>query len=120
MRIAIDLDGTICPIKKEDQSYQDLKPFPEAVVKLKELKAQGHYIIIQTARNMATQKSNLGKVLKNVGKTTLNWLDKYEIPYDEIYFGKPNAHIYIDDRAVRFENWTGITLDFIQKLSKEK
>jgi len=120
MRIAIDLDGTICPIKREDQSYEDLKPFPGAVAKLKELKRQGHYVIIQTARNMATQKSNLGKVVKNIGKITLNWLDKYDIPYDEIYFGKPNAHIYIDDRAFRFENWGAISNKSLQKFAKEK
>ena len=27
-------------------------------------------------------------------------LEKFNIPYDEIYFGKPYAHVYIDDLAV--------------------
>ena len=80
MRIVIDIDGTISPIKQEGQSYADIEPFPGAVAKIKELKQQGHYIILQTARNMATQESNLGKVLKNIGKITLKWLDDYEYP----------------------------------------
>ena len=33
------------------------------------------------------------------------------VPYDEIYFGKPWAQIYIDDNAFRFENWSAINGD---------
>jgi capsule biosynthesis phosphatase len=120
MRIVIDLDGTICPIKKDNESYADLKPRKGAVEKIRQLKEAGHYIIIQTARNMATQGSNLGKVMRNVGKVTLDWLEKYEIPYDEIYFGKPNAHVYIDDRAVRFLKWEDVTLELLESASKER
>jgi capsule biosynthesis phosphatase len=120
MRIVIDLDGTICPIKKSGENYADLPVLPGAKDRIESLKAAGHYIIIQTARNMATQESNLGKVLKNIGKTTLEWLEKHEIPYDEIYFGKPNGNIYIDDRAFRFQDWENLTEDKIQELAREK
>src|SRR5688572_11312690 len=120
MRIVIDLDGTICPIRGTDQRYEDLVPVPGAVEKLKQLKESGHYIIIQTARNMATQESNLGKVMKNIGKVTLEWLSKYDIPYDEIYFGKPNAEVYIDDRSLRFEQWGAITESVLQQMAKSK
>jgi capsule biosynthesis phosphatase len=109
MRIAIDLDGTICPIKKPEQTYADLLPLPGAVERIRELRAAGHYIIIQTARNMATRQSNVGQVMKHVGKITLNWLDQHGVEYDEIYFGKPNAEIYLDDRALRFTSWQDIT-----------
>lgn len=120
MRIVIDLDGTICPVKGEGQKYENLEPFPGAVEKISALKSAGHYIIIQTARNMATQDSNLGKVIKNIGKVTLDWLDRHNIQYDEIYFGKPNAHIYIDDRAFRFSNWEAITTRELESKAKEK
>ena len=69
------------------------------------LKADGHTIIINTARNMQTQGHNVGKVLKNVGKITLDWLEENGIQYDEIFFGKPNADITIDDRVMKFEDW---------------
>lgn len=120
MRIVIDLDGTICPIKQAGQSYADLIPFPEAADKIRQLRAAGHYVIIQTARNMATCESNLGKVMKNVGKITLNWLDEYQIEYDEIYFGKPNGNIYIDDRALRFAGWDQISDDSLSELARER
>ena len=69
---------------------------------------------------MATQESNLGKVMKSVGLLTLNWLEKYEIPYDEIYFGKPNGQIYIDDRALRFSTWDDFSDMDILDLGQEK
>lgn len=120
MRIVIDLDGTICHLKNENQTYDQVLPISGVKETLENWKKQGHTIIIQTARNMATQQSNVGKVMKNVGLITLNWLEKYEIPYDEIYFGKPNGHIYIDDRAFRFHSWEGFSEINIENLGQEK
>ena len=120
MRIVIDIDGTICPIKNQGEEYGELQPLPGAVERIQALRQAGHYIILHTARNMATQSGNLGKIMKNVGKTTLNWLERHNIPFDEIYFGKPNAHIYIDDRAFRFTDWEGVTEELLLTLAKEK
>ena len=120
IRIVVDLDGTICPLKQSGQEYGDLVPHEGAVERLKELKAAGHYIIIQTARNMATQQANLGKVIKNIGKVTLDWLEKYDVPYDEIFFGKPNGHVYIDDRAFRYSNWNEITEEKLKDIAQER
>lgn len=93
---------------------------PGAVQLIKQLRIEGHYVIIQTARNMATCESNVGKVIKNVGKVTLDWLEKNEVEYDEIYFGKPNANLYIDDRALRFDDWQNISTEHLELLAKEK
>ena len=120
MKIVIDLDGTICEIKVPGQSYEDVLPLPGAAAKIAEMRAQGHYVIIQTARNMATCESNLGKVMKNIGLVTLEWLQKNSIEYDEIYFGKPNAHVYIDDRAFRYEGWEQITPCALEKSAGER
>ena len=120
MRIVIDLDGTICPIKQPGQSYADLEPYPDAVRKLRQWKEEGHYVIIQTARNMATCESNVGRVLKNVGKITLDWLEEHEIAYDEIYFGKPNGEVYIDDRAIRFSEWSALTSELLHEEARAR
>lgn len=120
MRIVIDLDGVICSLKKEGESYADVKLTDGVIEKLKALKNAGHYIIINTARNMATCESNLGKVMKNVGLITLEWLKANQVPYDEIYFGKPNGHIYIDDRAFRFNSWNNIEVADLETIARER
>jgi hypothetical protein len=43
------------------------------------------------------------------GKNLLDWLAKNEIPYDEIWFGKPHADVYLDDNGFRFTNWDEIS-----------
>jgi capsule biosynthesis phosphatase len=120
VRIAIDLDGTICPTREPHQSYADLQPLPGAVARLAEFHKAGHYIVIMTARNMATCESNVGKVLKNIGKLTFDWLEQWSIEYDEIYFGKPNADVYIDDRAIRFLGWEHMSEEVFQQQARAR
>jgi len=111
MRICIDLDGVICELRGAQQGYENLKPLPGAAEKIKALKEQGHYIIIYTARRMKTHHGNVGAIIADIGGLTLEWLKKYNIPYDEIHFGKPWAQVYIDDNAFRFEDWKAIAPD---------
>ncbi|CAF4227141.1 unnamed protein product, partial [Adineta steineri] len=66
----------------------------------RELHRAGHYIIIQTARRMKTHKSNVGAVIADIGRITLETLAKFDIPYDEVLFGKPYADVYVDDSAI--------------------
>jgi capsule biosynthesis phosphatase len=121
MKLCIDLDGVICRLKKEGETYDVLLPVDGAPEKLRSLKEAGHYIIINTARHMKTCQGNLGMVTARISLITLNWLEKYNIPYDEIYFGKPHADVYIDDNAYRFNNWEDITDDGLNlPVSKEK
>ena len=111
MKISIDLDGVICELKKPGQEYADLLPVKGAPERLRSLKDAGHYIIINTARHMKTCESNLGKVNARISLITLTWLEKYDIQFDEIYFGKPHADVYIDDNAFRFSKWEEIDAD---------
>ncbi|MFD2673352.1 5' nucleotidase, NT5C type [Marinicrinis sediminis] len=108
MRIVIDLDGTICKLRRPDQDYADVEPIAGAIHTICQLKEEGHEIIIYTARNMRTQQGNVGRVLAHVGDITLSWLDRHGIPYDEIVFGKPYGHVYIDDLAHPFRDWSSV------------
>lgn len=120
MRIVIDLDGVLCKIKQPGQSYADVEPIPGAAQRLQEFRAAGHTVVIYTARNMATYDGNLGKIMKNVGLITLEWLEKHGMEFDEIYFGKPNGHVYIDDRAVRFQSWENLDLNDLVQEARER
>ena len=49
---------------------------------------------------MKTHHGNTGRLLADIGKITFDTLEKFDIPYDELYFGKPYANFYIDDLAI--------------------
>ncbi|MDP3269987.1 MAG: HAD hydrolase family protein [Legionella sp.] len=109
MRICIDIDGTICNIREPHEAYCDVRPLEGAAEKIKQFKDKGHYIILCTARHMKTCESNVGMVIARQGLTLLEWLKKHDFVYDEIWFGKPYAHVYIDDRALKFEGlWSDV------------
>ena len=98
-RYCFDLDNTLVtfPINGD---YTTVKPIQKNINFAKYLKNFGHTIIIYTARRMNTHNGNVGKLLIDIGKITFETLEKFNIPCDEIYFGKPYADIYIDDLAL--------------------
>jgi len=107
MRIVIDLDGTLCYIRKPNESYDEVKPKKKAIEIVRRLKKDGHTIILYTARHMKTCDANIGKVMARIGDITLAWLRRNKVPFDEIYFGKPWGDLYIDDQALH-PKWTKI------------
>ena len=111
MRICVDLDGVICNLRTAGQSYSDVMPRAGAIEKLMALKQAGHEIIIYTARHSKTCGGNVGKIIAKQGLVTLAWLERHQIEYDEIHFGKPHADVYIDDNALRFGSWDEIASD---------
>ena len=102
MRIVFDLDGVICELKKPSESYADVIPKNDVIEKMRDLKEDGHYLIIHTGRHMRTCDGDVSKVIEKIGKITEDWLEKWKVPYDELIFGKPYADIYIDDLGIEF------------------
>lgn len=119
--IVMDVDGTLCKIKEKNQDYIDVEPKYEVLAKLREYKKNGFYIVLYTARQMRTYRANLGKINANTGKEMFEWLEKFEIPYDEIYFGKPwcgKGGFYVDDKAIRPEEFEKLSYEEILELTK--
>lgn len=119
MRICIDIDGTICHLRKPSEHYKDLQPIDGAAKKIQQLKLQGHYIIFHTARHMRTCQGNVGKVIALQAQTLIEWLRKHDFLYDELIFGKPDADIYIDDKAMEFKNSWGDTYEKLLSLDQK-
>lgn len=100
----IDVDGTLCPIKKKDECYEDLVPYAGMAEQMRRYHDEGARIVLFTSRNMNLYGGNIGLINKHTAKTLLNWLEQWQIPYDEIVFGKPwpgHNGFYVDDRTIR-------------------
>jgi len=99
-RFCFDLDNTLVTYPVVPNDYSTCLPIQKNIEMLRYLKRLGNTIIIHTARRMRTHQSNLGRINADIGRLTFETLDKFEIPYDEIYFGKPDADFYIDDKGI--------------------
>lgn len=99
MRICFDIDNTILTYSDSIGSTRDIRPIPKMVEIIKKLHRDGHTIVLHTARGMKSCDSNLGRATKKSMLNVLETLNTYDIPYDELYFGKPWADLYVDDRA---------------------
>jgi capsule biosynthesis phosphatase len=101
-RIVFDLDNTLCVTHNRD--YANAVPRHDVIGRLRTLKNEGFEIVIATSRNVNTHAGNLGKINAHTLPVILDWLKRHEIPFDEIYVGKPwcgDEGFYVDDRAVR-------------------
>lgn len=99
-----DIDGTICPIKKKEERYEDLVPYADIVKKMRMYKGMGAKIVLYTSRNMNSYNGNLGLINVHTAPVLTEWLKKWDIPYDEIVYGKvwPGHNgFYVDDRTIR-------------------
>lgn len=76
MRICVDLDGTLCEFKSVTGDYSTVRPLPFASETIRRWRADGHYVIINTARHMKTTSGNVGLVVARQAKTLFDWLDR--------------------------------------------
>ncbi len=89
------------------------------------MREQGFRIVISTARNMNTYGGNVGQINIKTLPTILSWLDRHDIPYDEVLVGKPWCGFegfYVDDKAIRPDEFVALDLPAINALvgSKDK
>lgn len=113
----MDLDDTICQTEQGD--YVNSKPVQAVIEKMRQYKELGFEIAINTSRNMRTYKGNTGKINANTLPIILKWLEQHDVPYDEIYVGKPWCGMdgfYVDDRAIRPDEFVKLSYEEIQSL----
>jgi len=106
--IAVDFDATIHEHLSTFSDWVTIADPPVAFAKnaMQQLKDDGWYIIVHTARIIDFSTAEAVKT----------WLARHEIPYDEIWldFSKPYADIYLDDKGLQFNG------DWLQTLEDIK
>lgn len=117
-RIIMDLDETIC--STQAGNYAESTPNLAVIQKLRDYKALGFEIVISTSRNMRTYSGNIGKITANTLPIVMSWLNRHEVPYDEIYIGKPwcgHEGFYVDDRSIRPDEFAKLSYEQIKTLT---
>jgi len=121
-KLIVDLDGTITQADTND--YANVSPDLAVIKQLNHYKELGYSITIHTARNMRTFEGNVGKINIHTLPIISAWLEKHEVPFDEIIVGKPwcgHEGFYIDDRSIRPSEFASMTAKEIEALlAKEK
>lgn len=119
--LVVDIDGTLCPLKKTGEKYEDLIPYENMVEKLRYYHEYGVKIVLFTSRNMNSYQGNIGIINRVTAKILLEWLDKWKIPYDEIIYGKPwpgPRGFYVDDRTVRPDEFLEHSLEELEEICR--
>lgn len=116
-RLVIDIDGTLTIGDTSDYANVGLN---EAVAEqLRVYHEMGFEIVLHTARNMRTHQSSVGKINAKTLPVLFAWLEKHDIPFDEIWVGKPwcgKEGFYVDDKAVRPDEFARLDYDGIRAL----
>lgn len=98
MRIVFDLDDTISTHRNRD--YENATPIMATIEKMRDLKKDGCEIVIYTARGQVSCNGDLALIEARNREQITKWLKKYDVPCDELIFGKPIGDLYVDDKAV--------------------
>ena len=121
-KIVMDLDETIS-VKIDGSGYETAVPKHDVIAKMRRYREIGFEICIFTARNMRTFNGNIGKINVHTLPVIIAWLDENDVPYDEIIVGKPwcgNDGFYVDDRAIRPNEFVNLSLAEINVLLKNE
>jgi len=89
-----DIDGVIATIVP-DNNYENCEPITETIQIINNLYGRGDRVILHTARGSATGI--------DWTVTTKNQLHAWGVKYHSLFFGKPAADFYVDDKAVPIE-----------------
>lgn len=106
--LCVDVDDTICLTINRD--YPNSKPIEPVIEKLREAKAKGYRIILHTARGQGRSEGMWETVSDEVLAEIVAFCKRFSIPYDSIVLGKPWARWYIDDKALRPDEFVAVEL----------
>lgn len=120
-RIIVDLDDTISIT--EDGDYINSRPINKTIEVLRRYKDEGFEIVVNSSRNMRTYAGNVGRINIYTLPNIIDWLNKNNVPYDEVYIGKPWCGFegfYVDDKSIRPSEFHNCSYEEIEQLLKKE
>jgi capsule biosynthesis phosphatase len=119
-KLIIDVDNTLT-VNNSSSNYKTKLPRLDVIQKLSEYRKLGYEVILYSARNMRTYNGDISKINKNTLPVLIDWLEEHSVEYDGLIVGKPwcgEGGFYVDDRAIRPDEFTSLTeQEIIDKLN---
>jgi len=119
--IVMDLDNTLTV--ESDAPYAEKVPNYQVVEACRKYHQRGYKIIVHTARNMRTYEGDIDTIMNVTYPIIIKWLDKHNVPYDEVIVGKPwcgHDGFYVDDKAIRPSEFVSLSIEEINALIVSK
>jgi len=108
--LCIDFDGVLYP---RDELFASPAPIPGAKAAMQRLRRAGYKLVIFTSRLSPTYLDAQGEDFGEQRAYVEGLLERDGIPFDDVTAEKVPAAVYLDDRALRFDdNWNAVT-DFV-------
>jgi hypothetical protein len=104
--VAIDFNNTLEDSKNAPSGKRFGPPLPGAVDALYALTQESVKVVIFTL--LAANPSGRQAVA--------DWLEYFDIDYDEITAVKPNADLFVDDRGLHHQDWTSTMKEVNRRL----
>lgn len=98
-----DIDGTICT--NSGPHYENSSPFRDRIEKINKLYKDGNTIFFLTARGMGRHDNNQNKAIEELYEFTKKQLTSWGVKYHQLFLGKPQGDIYIDDKGINDEDF---------------
>lgn len=90
--IAVDYDDVLHNPDAQKPGMRMGLPVEGAIEAMQGMKIKGHELIVFTVRG-------------DRPKHVIDWLRYYNIPFDDVTRIKPDASLFIDDKALTFRGW---------------
>lgn len=101
--IVMDIDDTISFSKSVGTvaGYTGAIPNLPIIQTMQRLAAEGYEFVLHTARGWISCNEDPVAAEAKYREQIEEWLERYEVPYTKLIFGKPYGILYVDDKSMR-------------------
>ena len=110
--IVMDIDDTISFAKTyaDPGIYAEAEPNMPVIETMRKLSKEGYTFELYTSRGWISCEEDPRRAKEKYLEQIEAWMRKHEVPYSRIIFGKPFGILYVDDKAIRPD-------EFVEKFS---
>ena len=110
--LVIDVDDTIS--KHTNRDYENAEPITEMIERVNQYFDAGWHIVYYTARGAVSCNGDVKLIEATRGPVLEKWMKDHGVKYHELRFGKPIAVYYVDDKALRPDEFLNMPLETLK------